>query len=624
MLVYVIVAGDSRSNSSSRDIPYKTTNLLLEAGYSSWLPLPPPVSKGHKSSSSTPEEGDDAENSSLDVVKEAHAIKRPSKILSQRNVHGAKPPFFDRRTVFTKQAEPIFPKDPTSDMAKISRKSSKLVHEKQSMDKSYDRNSLPAGWLDCPPYGVALGFIIPSKVPLKESFNDKIIIDKRYSPQQAILQQRRLGRELGLVIDLTVGSQIGYDKIRCAGRESAPDSKSRSPDRDDDVASGLQDNGFQENQVTNVVGKGDTINVVGAGEMANAVREDEMENVTVPSEMTNDDILDYFQDHTLYLLAATGLMNINDDDRMTIMNYILDKMNWADFMSDIVEEIENNREVGFIQLHVRHLADKIFSWVFKKLDVSLVAVEDGDGEVLYELRDREFTLAVIQNKGESLKWKPTFGITALMISEHARFLPFKDLLAEKFIDGTKMLLSAEGEATGLMNINDDDRVTIMNYILDKMNWADFMSDFVEEIENNREVALAVIQNKGESLKWKPTFGITALMISEHARFLPFKDLLAEKFIDGTKMLLSAEGEDSVKEYVNVQAEEKGNDFDVNNSLDPFELYSILNKKKNVEEKMDKSNRTTKVLGLCWEGGGRIVGVVRSEGMAEKNVGSGVA
>nr|GEZ48713.1 nucleotide-binding alpha-beta plait domain-containing protein [Tanacetum cinerariifolium] len=52
--------------------------------------------------------------------------------------------------------------------------------------------------------------------------------------------------------------------------------------------------------------------------------------------------------------------------------------------------------------------------------------------------------------------------------------------------------------------------------------------------------------------------------------------------------------DSVKEDVNVQAEEKGNDFDVNNSLDPFELYLILNKKKNVEEKMDKSNGTVSI------------------------------
>ncbi|GJT85935.1 hypothetical protein Tco_1067652 [Tanacetum coccineum] len=46
--------------------------------------------------------------------------------------------------------------------------------------------------------------------------------------------------------------------------------------------------------------------------------------------------------------------------------------------------------------------------------------------------------------------------------------------------------------------------------------------------------------------------------------------------------------------VNVQAEEKGNDFDVNNSLDPFELYSLLNKKRNVEEKMDKSNETVSI------------------------------
>nr|GFB40676.1 RNA-directed DNA polymerase, eukaryota [Tanacetum cinerariifolium] len=44
--------------------------------------------------------------------------------------------------------------------------------------------------------------------------------------------------------------------------------------------------------------------------------------------------------------------------------------------------------------------------------------------------------------------------------------------------------------------------------------------------------------------------------------------------------------DSMKEDVNVQAEEKANDFDVNNSLDPFKLYPLLNKKKIMEEKMD--------------------------------------
>lgn len=54
-----------------------------------------------------------------------------------------KPPFLDGRVVFTKQAEPIMPlKDPTSDMAIISRKGSILVreiHEKQSMNKSCQR-----------------------------------------------------------------------------------------------------------------------------------------------------------------------------------------------------------------------------------------------------------------------------------------------------------------------------------------------------------------------------------------------------------------------------------------------------------------------------------------------------
>ncbi|XAR60206.1 RNA helicase [Bertholletia excelsa] len=58
-------------------------------------------------------------------------------------VHDTKPPFLDGRVVFTKQAEPILPlKDPTSDMAIISRKGSALVREireKQSMNKSRQR-----------------------------------------------------------------------------------------------------------------------------------------------------------------------------------------------------------------------------------------------------------------------------------------------------------------------------------------------------------------------------------------------------------------------------------------------------------------------------------------------------
>ncbi|KAL2528556.1 RNA helicase family protein [Forsythia ovata] len=58
-------------------------------------------------------------------------------------VHDTKPPFLDGRIVYTKQAEPIMPlKDPTSDMAIISRKGSTLVreiHEKQRMNKSRQR-----------------------------------------------------------------------------------------------------------------------------------------------------------------------------------------------------------------------------------------------------------------------------------------------------------------------------------------------------------------------------------------------------------------------------------------------------------------------------------------------------
>ncbi|XP_060173448.1 pre-mRNA-splicing factor ATP-dependent RNA helicase DEAH7-like [Lycium barbarum] len=59
-------------------------------------------------------------------------------------VHDAKPPFLDGRIIFTEKVEaPIMPiKDPTSDMAIISRKGSALVreiHEKQKMHKSRQR-----------------------------------------------------------------------------------------------------------------------------------------------------------------------------------------------------------------------------------------------------------------------------------------------------------------------------------------------------------------------------------------------------------------------------------------------------------------------------------------------------
>ncbi|KAL3010327.1 hypothetical protein AAZX31_07G135700 [Glycine max] len=103
--------------------------------------------------------------------------------------------------------------------------------------KSYDRSKLPPGWLDCPSFGQEIYCMIPSKVPLGESFNDDIIPGKRYSFKQVIHQQRVLGRKLDLVIDLTNTSRyysvadlkkegIKYVKIQCKGRDSVPDNLS--------------------------------------------------------------------------------------------------------------------------------------------------------------------------------------------------------------------------------------------------------------------------------------------------------------------------------------------------------------------------------------------------------------
>ncbi|CAK9133911.1 unnamed protein product [Ilex paraguariensis] len=101
--------------------------------------------------------------------------------------------------------------------------------------RSHDR--LPPGWLDCPAFGQEVGCIIPSKVPLDESFNDYVVPGKRYSFRQVIHQQRVLGRKLGLVIDLTNTTRyysiadwkkdgIKHVKICCRGRDSVPDNES--------------------------------------------------------------------------------------------------------------------------------------------------------------------------------------------------------------------------------------------------------------------------------------------------------------------------------------------------------------------------------------------------------------
>ncbi|XP_031276098.1 mRNA-capping enzyme [Pistacia vera] len=103
--------------------------------------------------------------------------------------------------------------------------------------KSYEKNKLPPGWLDCPPSGSEIDCMIPSKVPLGESFNDCIPPGKRYSFKQVIHQQRVSGRKLGLVIDLTNTTRyypttdlkkegIKHVKIQCKGRDSVPDNPS--------------------------------------------------------------------------------------------------------------------------------------------------------------------------------------------------------------------------------------------------------------------------------------------------------------------------------------------------------------------------------------------------------------
>ncbi|KAG1363396.1 mRNA-capping enzyme [Cocos nucifera] len=104
--------------------------------------------------------------------------------------------------------------------------------------RSYGRvKEVPQGWLDCPAYGQCIGYIIPSKVPLDETYNDSVVPGKRYSSRQVINKQRRAGRELGLVIDLTnttryyspsewIKQGIKHVKIACKGRDAVPDNES--------------------------------------------------------------------------------------------------------------------------------------------------------------------------------------------------------------------------------------------------------------------------------------------------------------------------------------------------------------------------------------------------------------
>ncbi|PIA54431.1 hypothetical protein AQUCO_00900761v1, partial [Aquilegia coerulea] len=109
-------------------------------------------------------------------------------------------------------------------------------HNNNKHSRPYDRNKLPEGWLGCPAYGQNIDYIIPSKVPLGDNF---IIHGKRYSCRDAVHEQGKLRREIGLVIDLTNTSRYyptsdwkkikagtRHVKIACKGRGSVPDNES--------------------------------------------------------------------------------------------------------------------------------------------------------------------------------------------------------------------------------------------------------------------------------------------------------------------------------------------------------------------------------------------------------------
>lgn len=115
----------------------------------------------------------------------------------------------------------------------------------QRTDSSYSpsfrsheiQKTLPDGWLDCPPCGQNIDYLIPCKVPLDDSYNNSIPPGRRYSSRQVILQTKRQNKEIGLVIDLTNTNKyyspldftrqgIKYCKISCKGRDSVPDNKS--------------------------------------------------------------------------------------------------------------------------------------------------------------------------------------------------------------------------------------------------------------------------------------------------------------------------------------------------------------------------------------------------------------
>jgi len=72
-----------------------------------------------------------------------------------------------------------------------------------------------SGWLDCPAFGEPIDKIIPSKVPLDETFNESVPPGKRYSSKQLVNKQRKAGRDVSVaclfvLADHTLVSPTGY------------------------------------------------------------------------------------------------------------------------------------------------------------------------------------------------------------------------------------------------------------------------------------------------------------------------------------------------------------------------------------------------------------------------------
>ena len=57
-------------------------------------------------------------------------------------------------------------------------------------------NNCP-GWLDCPGAGEPVVNLIPSKVPLGETFNELLDPGRRYSKKHVVRHQQALGRKVG-------------------------------------------------------------------------------------------------------------------------------------------------------------------------------------------------------------------------------------------------------------------------------------------------------------------------------------------------------------------------------------------------------------------------------------------